>query len=555
MQKNIKIAIAQQNFHLGNIKQNLNIIKKARAFALEHKADLLVFPEFAICGYPPEDLVKRQSFLKITAKAIEELTQLTADGKTALLVGTPLFREGKCYNSAVLLDEGRVVSEIMKYELPNYGVFDEIRVFAKGPLQRISVFFRGVRLGIMICEDAWFPEVAKILKANGAEILISINGSPFEYEKSSQRKEIVKKRVLETNLPFLYVNLVGGQDELVFDGASFVMNHEQKIALQLPEFKEMLAVTSWELGKDNKWYCGRSEIAKNLEPNASIYQAMILGLADYVNKNNFNGVVIGMSGGIDSVLTAAVAVDALGADQVKLVMMPSPYTSQQSIDDANEVAQLLKTQIDLIPINSAMKIFNELLADLFKNRPADVTEENIQARIRALILMAISNKFGYMVLSTGNKSEMSVGYATLYGDMCGGYSVLKDVYKTKVWELAKWRNQNYIDNFKGSNGEVIPEKIIVRPPTAELKNDQLDQDSLPPYETLDAILNLFIEKEMGISQIIKLGYAESMVKKIWKLLKRAEYKRRQAPPGVKITSCSFGKERRYPITNAFEGDE
>ena len=554
MQKNIKIAISQQNFYLGNIEKNVTTIKKARDFAIKGNADLLVFPEFALCGYPPEDLVKRQSFLRKATKAIDELASLTKDGKTAMLVGTPLVKDGKCYNGAVLLEDGRITSEIMKYELPNYGVFDEVRVFEKAPLQRISVFFRGVRLGIMICEDAWFPRVAKVLKENGAEILISINGSPFEFEKTNRRKDIAQKRILETGLPILYVNLLGGQDELVFDGASFVMNADQKICLQLPEFEEALAITSWHYDKTKKWVCEKGEITKILDVNQSIYQAMMLGLSDYVNKNGFKGVVIGMSGGIDSALTAAVAVDALGAERVKLVMMPSPYTSKQSIDDAKEANKVLGTEMETIAINEAMQVFDKMLKPLFQDLPKDITEENIQARIRGLILMAISNKFGYMVLSTGNKSEMSVGYATLYGDMCGGYSVLKDVYKTKVFELSKWRNKNYMKNFLGAKGKVIPESIITRPPTAELAHNQLDQDSLPPYETLDAILYCLIEKEMGIKQIIDLGYDEQMVKNIWKLLKRAEYKRRQAPPGVKITSCSFGKERRYPITNAFEGD-
>ncbi|MGD9638697.1 MAG: NAD+ synthase [Alphaproteobacteria bacterium] len=555
MQKNIKIAIAQKNFHLGNIKKNLAQIKDTRKIAVEKGADLIVFPELALCGYPPEDLVKRQSFLKLINKAVLELAEITKDGKTAILVGAPLLKEGKCYNGAVLLDEGRIVSEIMKYELPNYSVFDEVRVFTKGPLQRIPVFLRGVRLGIMICEDLWFSEVSKVLKENGSEILISINGSPFEMDKIAKRKEKAKQRILETGLPMMYANLVGGQDELVFDGASFVMNADQKIAVQLSEFVEELYITDWNFdNKTKKWFCEESRRSSLLDDNANVYQAMMMGLADYVNKNGFKGVVIGMSGGIDSALTAAVAVDALGADRVKLVMMPSPYTSQQSLDDAAFASKLLGTKIDTIAITDAMNVFEKMMSPLFGDLPHDITEENIQARSRGLVLMAISNKFGYMVLSTGNKSEMSVGYATLYGDMCGGYSVLKDVYKTKVFELSKWRNENYMSNFLGSKGEVVPESIIVRPPSAELRDNQLDQDSLPPYEILDDVLNMLIEKEMGIWQIINLGYKEEMVKNIWKLLKRAEYKRRQAPPGVKITSCSFGKERRYPITNAFEGD-
>jgi NAD+ synthase len=449
----------------------------------------------------------------------------------------------------LLLDGGRIVTYRLKHDLPNYGVFDEKRVFQAGPMPG-PINFHGVRLGVPICEDIWTPDVVECLEESGAEILLVPNGSPYERDKVDHRLSHTVARVTESGLPLVYLNQVGGQDELVFDGASFVLNADCEMALQLPSWEEAVVVTEWEKSESG-WRCATGECVAPSVNLASVYHAMVLGLRDYVNKNGFPGVLLGMSGGIDSALSAAVAVDALGADRVRCVMMPSPYTSQDSLDDAAEAAQLMGIQYDVISIEPAMRAFSEMLQPLFEGHEADVTEENIQARSRGLLLMSISNKFGSMLLTTGNKSEMAVGYATLYGDMSGGYSVLKDVYKTDVFKLCTLRNQNRAAGFLGPEGRLIPERIITKPPSAELKPDQTDQDTLPPYDTLDDILGCLIEGEMGVDDIAKRGHAPETVQRVWNMLDGAEYKRRQAPPGVKITSRAFGRDRRYPITNSF----
>jgi NAD+ synthase len=551
MTDTLKIALAQLNPKVGDISGNLEKLRAARAEAAAAGADLVVASELVVCGYPPEDLVVRPIVQETIEREVRAFAAETADGGPAVLAGTTWGEDGVLYNAAVLLDGGEVATVRYKYDLPNYGVFDEKRIFSAGPLPG-PVNFRGVRLGVMVCEDMWTEEVAECLEESGAEILVVLNGSPYEQDKWDRRLNLAVARATECRLPLIYVNQVGGQDELVFDGASFVIGADASLRAQSPAWMESNQTTDWTREGD-EWVCAEGDRAPPPEGDAAIYSAMMLGLRDYVEKSGFPGIIIGMSGGIDSALTAAVAVDALGPDRVRCVMMPSPYTSQESLDDAAEAARLLGVRLDSVSIEPAMKAFGEMLEDAFAGTDADTTEENIQARSRGLTLMALSNKTGAMVVSTGNKSEMSVGYATLYGDMCGGYSVLKDVYKTKVFELCRWRNDNLPDGARGPAGEVVPENIIVKPPTAELKPDQKDQDTLPPYDDLDAILIGLNENDQSIDDVVKMGYDRALVLRVWRMLLGAEYKRRQAPPGVKITGRSFGRDRRYPIVNAFRG--
>jgi NAD+ synthase len=510
-----------------------------------------VTPEFSIGGYPPEDLVRKPAFVEACEAAIAALAADTADGGPGLVVGGPWRDGGKLFNAAFVMDAGQVVARRAKHELPNYGVFDEKRVFDAGPSPG-PVAFRGVRIGLMVCEDFWLPAVSETLAESGAEMLLSINGSPFEDGKAQRRVALGVSRVVETGLPFVFLGQVGGQDELVFDGASFVLNHDRTLAVQMPHFEEAITLTEWRRQGDHL-VCAPQELPPEPDRLALIYRCMMLGLADYVNKNRFPGVLLGLSGGIDSAISAAVAADALGPDRVHAVMLPSPYTSQHSLDDAAECARLLGIRCDTIPITPAIEAFGAALAPAFEGRQADITEENIQSRTRAVLLMAMSNKFGSMVLTTGNKSEMSVGYATLYGDMCGGYSVLKDVYKTMVFALCRWRNAHVPPHTLGPNGPVMPERVITKPPSAELKPDQTDQDTLPPYEVLDAILEGLVEGEHSVDALVEQGFDRPTILRVWRMLDRAEYKRRQSPPGVKITPRAFGRDRRYPITNGFTG--
>ncbi len=560
MADSLTIALAQVNPTVGDIVGNVALIKEAREKARALGADLVVFPELCVSGYPPEDLVYRVSFLEACEKAVGELAELTADKGPALLIGSPWqVKVGKgddtrvrAHNAVLLLDHGQVQGVRYKHHLPNYGVFDEYRVFLSGPAPG-PIPFRGVRLGAMVCEDMWFEDIAETLQESGAEILIVPNGSPFELSKHDGRLNHAVGRILETNLPLIYVNQVGGQDDLVFDGGSFVLNADRALAAQMPWWRTDLLVTKWRRGEKG-WVCTPQAPAAVCARAENIYQATVMGLRDYVRKNRFPGVVLGLSGGIDSALAAAIAADALGPDKVHCVMMPSPYTSQESLDDAAACAKLLGVRLDTISIGPAMNAYDGMLAPLFAGTNAGITEENLQSRARGMALMAISNKFGKMVLSTGNKSEMSTGYATLYGDMCGGYAVLKDLYKTTVFAVSRWRNAHKPAGGLGPGGPVMPENVITKPPTAELKPNQKDQDTLPPYEELDGILKGLIEGQKGIKDLTAEGFAEATARRVFKMLKNAEYKRRQAPPGVKISQIAFGRDYRYPITNGFNGD-
>ncbi len=550
MTETLAIALAQINPTVGDIDGNVARIAAARQEAAGLGADLVVFSELVVSGYPPEDLVLKPFFQDRVQAGVEALARETADGGPALVVGAPWRGEDGNYNAVLLLDGGEVAAVRFKHELPNYGVFDEKRVFRAGPLPG-PVSFRGARLGLMVCEDMWTEDVTECLEESGAEILVVLNGSPFDTDKVDRRLNLAVARVTESGLPLIYVNQTGGQDELVFDGASFVLNADRRLAAQAPAWREDVAITNWRRQAE-RWTCHQGEIAQPSNGLDAVYQAMVLGLRDYVAKNRFPGVILGLSGGIDSALSAAVAADALGADKVRVVMMPSPYTSNESLEDAAETAGLLGVALDTVSIEPAMEAFGAMLGGLFEGFAPDETEENIQARARGVTLMALSNKFGHMVVSTGNKSEMSVGYATLYGDMCGGFSVLKDVYKTDVVRLANWRNQARPAGALGPEGRVIPERVITKPPSAELRPDQTDQDTLPPYDELDDILRCLIEHEMGVAEIVGRGHDRAVVQKVWHMLDIAEYKRRQAPPGVKLTGRSFGRDRRYPITNAFK---
>ncbi len=549
MRDELKIAVAQINPTVGDIAGNSDLVRAAHKGAAAAGADLVVFGELVLSGYPPEDLVLKGAFQDAVARAVHSLAADTVDGRPGLLVTAPWRDNGILYNAAFLLDGGEIAAVRYKHNLPNYGVFDEKRVFASGIMPG-PINFRGVRLGVPICEDIWTPDVCECLTETGAEMLIVPNGSPFEDGKFDVRLNHSVARVTENQLPLIYVNQVGGQDELVFDGGSFVLNSDCELAMQMPTFQDGLVVSEWRR-QDDRWVCGEGPRVAPHEGLGAIYRTMTLGLRDYVNKNRFPGVVLGLSGGIDSALSAAVAVDALGPDRVWCVMLPSKYSSDHSLKDARDSVEFLQCRIDEVPIEPAVSAFGQMLEHLFEGREPDITEENVQSRARGMALMAISNKFGHMVLTTGNKSEMSVGYSTIYGDMCGGFSVLKDVYKITAFELARWRNQQKPEIAMGPDGRVIPENTIVKPPSAELRPDQKDEDSLPPYEVLDDILRCLVEEEMSFEDILKLGHDFETVGRVEHLLYLAEYKRRQAPPGVKITARNFGRDRRYPITNGF----
>jgi NAD+ synthase len=550
----LKITLAQLNPTVGDVEGNAAKARAARVRAAADGADLVVLPELFITGYPPEDLVLKPAFQAACRSAVEMLARETADGGPAMLIGSPWVDDGKLYNAVALLDGGRIAALRFKCNLPNYGVFDEKRLFARGPAAG-PVTVKGVRVGVPICEDIWLEEsadyenVVECLAETGAEILVVPNGSPYARDKTDVRLSIAVARVTESGLPLVYLNQVCGQDELVFDGASFALNADLSVAAQLPDFVEDITTLRWTKGNDG-WRCN-GPVAKALEGDQADYAACVLGLRDYVRKNGFPGVLLGISGGIDSALCAAIAVDALGADKVRGVMLPYRFTAQVSLDDAAKLARKLGIRYEVLPIADAVEGFEKILSAPFKGLERDITEENLQARARGTLLMAISNKTGAMVVTTGNKSEMSVGYATLYGDMNGGYNPIKDIYKTEVFRLSSLRNAWKPDGALGPSGEVIPVNIITRPPTAELRENQTDQDSLPPYDMLDAILERLVEREEPLADIIAAGFDKDLVTRIDRLLNIAEYKRRQAAPGVKVTTRNFGRDRRYPITNRF----
>ena len=546
----LTIALAQANPIVGDVSGNAALIRRMRQEAAGRGADLVVFSELVLVGYPPEDLVLRPALVEAAADVLHKLVDESKGGGPGMLVTLPWRDERGLHNSVALVADGH--AEIRsKHELPNYGVFDEKRVFVPGELPE-PITFRGARIGVPICEDIWVAEVVEHLKRRGAELLIVPNGSPFEVDKFEQRLDLARVRVTESGLPLIYVNQVGGQDELVFDGGSFAINRTGDIAHLMPSWTEALDLARWDRASGEVTCRDRPRTGFTPEPRPSaIYHAMMLGLRDYVDKNRFPGVVLGLSGGIDSALTAVVAVDALGAKRVRGVRLPSPFTSEASMVDAADTARLLGITLETLPIDSGVRTVEDTLAPVFAGRARDVTEENVQARLRAVLLMAVSNKFGEMVVTTGNKSEMSVGYSTLYGDMCGGYSVLKDIYKTEVYALARWRNDNRPPGALGPAGRAIPESSITKAPTAELRPNQTDQDTLPPYEELDAILTGLVEEERSVGELAARGFSRDTVVRVQRMLFAAEYKRRQAPPGVKITRKSFGRDRRYPLTNSF----
>jgi len=545
----LAITIAQLNPIVGDIAGNAAKARVARAKAVAAGADLVLLPELFICGYPPEDLVLKPALQAACRAAVETLARDTADGGPAMLVGTPWVEDGKLYNAAALLEGGRVAGLRFKVDLPNYGVFDEKRVFAPGPLPG-PMNVRGVRIGVPICEDIWGPEPVECISETGGEILLVPNGSPYRRGVIDERVNVAVARVREAGLPLVYLNQVGGQDELVFEGASFVLNRDLTLAAQLPAFREDIPTVGF-VRTAAGWRAEAGSIASIESGDEADYAACVLGLRDYVDKNRFPGVVIGLSGGIDSALCATIAVDALGAERVRCVMMPYRFTAPESLADAASVAKALGIDYDTVPIAPAVEGLEKALAPLTAGLPRDVTEENLQARARGTILMAISNKFGLMVVTTGNKSEMSAGYATLYGDMNGGFNPIKDLYKTEVYRLSRLRNRWRPHGGLGPAGRVIPENVLVRAPSAELRENQTDQDSLPPYDVLDAVLERLVEREESVATIADAGFDRDMVMRIERMLYLAEYKRRQAAPGVKVTLKNFGRDRRYPIVNRF----
>ena len=549
MTRPFKILTAQLNPVVGDVSGNRKLAEAMLEEAGRQEADLVVLSEFFILGYPAEDLVLKPSAIAACMEAIDALAPLTESGP-ALIIGTPWQEDNQLYNSAMFLADGGRLGRYDKRHLPNYGVFDEKRLFNEGRGPHQIFPYRGVNVGLAICEDLWFEDVPAAIKAAGADMLVAPNASPWRRSIQSERASAFD-RWAYLELPYLFVNQVGGQDELVFDGASYATNgtHQARCGL-VGQFESGHAII--EFHPDTGQFAGNMT---GCLPDSSgweaEYRAAVLALGDYVRKNGFPGVVLGLSGGIDSALTAAMAVDALGPEQVWCVMMPSRYTSTESLEDAKACAEAMGVRYDTINIAPGVNAFDRMLGDAFAGRQPDTTEENIQSRLRGMTLMALSNKFGHMVLTTGNKSEMAVGYATLYGDMCGGYNALKDFYKTEVFELARWRNRFVPQGGLGPHGEIIPERIISKPPSAELREDQKDEDSLPAYEVLDDILRGLVDQEADVETLIAKGHDENTVRRIEHLLYIAEYKRRQAPPGVKVGSRNFGRDRRYPITNRF----
>ena len=548
MDKKLKIALAQLNPLVGDVSGNIEKLISIRS-NLNNDIDILVAPELYVSGYPIDDLVLREDFLNLVESEINKLVQCTKDNKSAIIVGAPRKDNNHIKNSVFVIENGNIVSIKDKYELPNTGVFDEQRIFKQGSLED-CVIIKGIKFGLPICEDIWEKTVLEKLSKSGAEIIIAINASPFTVSKNKERENIAILRVNETKLPIVYLNRTGGQDELIFDGSSFALNHDGKKFYSSSEFKEETVEINFQ--KSNGKWLGQGNLNNSSSPSERLYKALVLGLRDYVNNNKFPGVVLGLSGGVDSALVAALATDAFGPDLVQAIMLPSPFTGDESLNDAKEAAELLNINCSNLKISEAMKIVENILGD-FKGPSFEpgITEENIQSRLRGLLLMALSNRYGYMVLATGNKSEYAVGYSTLYGDMCGGYAPIKDVWKTDVFKLCNWRNENYSDLFKGPKGKVIPTNIINKAPTAELRDNQKDTDSLPEYNILDEILKGLVEDEISVEKIVSKGFDRKVVEKTAQLLARSEYKRFQAAPGPKVTNKAFGRDRRFPLTSGF----
>ena len=548
MDKKLKIALAQLNPLVGDVSGNIEKLISIRS-NLNNDIDILVAPELYVSGYPIDDLVLREDFLNLVESEINKLVQCTKDNKSAIIVGAPRKDNNHIKNSVFVIENGNIVSIKDKYELPNTGVFDEQRIFKQGSLED-CVIIKGIKFGLPICEDIWEKTVLEKLSKSGAEIIIAINASPFTVSKNEERENIAILRVNETKLPIVYLNRTGGQDELIFDGSSFALNHDGKKFYSSSEFKEETVEINFQ--KSNGKWLGHGNLNNSSSPSERLYKALVLGLRDYVNNNKFPGVVLGLSGGVDSALVAALATDAFGPDLVQAIMLPSPFTGDESLNDAKEAAELLNINCSNLKISDAMKIVENILGN-FKGPSFEpgITEENIQSRLRGLLLMALSNRYGYMVLATGNKSEYAVGYSTLYGDMCGGYAPIKDVWKTDVFKLCNWRNENYSDLFKGPKGKVIPKNIINKAPTAELRDNQKDTDSLPEYNILDEILKGLVEDEISVEKIVSKGFDRKVVEKTAQLLARSEYKRFQAAPGPKVTNKAFGRDRRFPLTSGF----
>ena len=545
----MSVALAQLNPHLGDVSANCQKLLQMRERAAAKGADIILTPEMFLAGYPADDLVLRADFMDRIEAAISRLAKATADGGPAIIVGAPCRDKDMLYNSAFILDGGKIVARRDKVNLPNYGVFDDKRHFTPGQLQG-PVLLRGMRLGIAVCEDIWFPDLCEMLGETGAEIILSLNASPFENAKTDMRMMHAVSRMTETGLPFVYVNMVGGQDELVFDGSSFALNLGGKIASQMPSFSEGLSLL--EVRSQSGICHLTGQISRPAAAEEDVWRALTLGVRDYVEKNGFPGVILGLSGGVDSAIVAVLAVDALGPERVRVVMMPSDYTADISLADAEELADNLGLTLETIALRAGMDAFDSMLQASLEGTEMDVTEENIQSRLRGMILMALSNKFGNMVLATGNKSEYAAGYSTLYGDMCGGFAPIKDVWKTEIFKLCEWRNTALPRGVLGPDGEVIPRRIITRPPSAELRPDQQDTDSLPPYDILDAILIALTEEMADTDTIVSRGYERETVERVSAMLFRTEYKRFQAAPGPKVTPRAFGRDRRLPLTSGFK---
>jgi len=539
-QQSLRIALAQLDLLVGDVHGNaMRVIDTARRARAELNADLVLFPELSLSGYPPEDLLFHRGFRRQIEDGLAKVREEVRD--VSLMVGFPEYAGNLIFNSAALIHEGVIAAVHRKAELPNYKVFDEKRYFLPGSQPSVADV-KGFRCGLLVCEDIWAPESAQLARSQGAELLIVINASPYELHKQRERETVARARVLDVGLPMAYVNMIGGQDELIFDGNSFVMNAAGEVVMRAPAFVEGTFAVDFVRDAKGHVVPQPGQIEPELSDEASVYGALVVGVRDYVNKHGFPGVVMGLSGGVDSALTLAIAVDALGAGRVHAVMMPSRYTSDMSLDDAKEQARLLGVEYSLLSIENMFEATLATLKDEFAGRPVDATEENIQSRCRMLLLMGISNKTGKMLLTTGNKSEMAVGYATLYGDMAGGFAPIKDCSKMLVYRLAAYRN---------AAGRVIPQRVIDRPPSAELRHDQKDSDSLPAYDVLDAILEAFIEEDLSVDEIVARGFDRTTVGRVLDMVKRNEYKRRQAPPGVRVSRRAFGRDWRYPITNGY----